>query len=54
MQALVRYPDGIAFHDLVRAISDDEGALVDDELEGAVARALDGLAALGLAVAIDR
>ena len=53
MQALLRYPDGIAFHDLVRAVADDEGAVVDDELADALARALDSLAALGLAVAVD-
>jgi len=54
MQALLRYPDGIAYRDLVRGVADDEGVVVDDELENAVARALDGLAALGLAAAVDR
>ena len=54
MQALLRYPDGIAFGDLVRAVADDDDTVVDDALEEAVARALDGLAALGLAAAVDR
>jgi hypothetical protein len=53
MQTLLRYPDGIAFGDLVRAIADDEGVAADDALGHAVARALDGLADLALALPVE-
>jgi len=54
MQTLLRHPDGIAFGDLVRAVGDDEGVAVDEALAHAIARALDGLAELALAVPLAR